>query len=192
VRKPRDYIGQGHETIGSDILAILAAIPLPEQVLGAAVTAKLRAVQPQGWYPIALLLEAMELVHTRIGRSGLLQTGRKLFQGSHAEEFKKVAHSAADLVYGIDGLYHAANRGGSIGGWKVESFHPGRAVLIKTTPHHCVMEEGILSEALQTLGIPATVVQEDCLRESAADHCRYVLTSPVTDAHWMGGRPVAG
>jgi hypothetical protein len=33
-------------------------------------------------------------------------------------------------------------------------FQPGKAELIKTTPHHCVMEEGILTEALLTLQIP--------------------------------------
>ena len=192
MRKPRGYVGRAHETIGSDILAVLAAIPLPEQTLGAAMTAKLKAVKPQGWYPIALLIEAMDTIHAKVGKFGLLQMGRKLFQASHAEGFKKVAHSAADLVYGIDGLYHAANRGESIGGWHVESFAPGRAVLIKTTPHHCVMEEGILSEALHTLQIPATVMQQDCLRETGADHCRYLLTSPVTDQLWMGGRPAAG
>ena len=33
-RKPKGYVGTDHETIGSDILAVVAAIRLPEQVLG--------------------------------------------------------------------------------------------------------------------------------------------------------------
>ena len=34
-RKPRGYLGKGHETIGSDILAVMQMLKMPEQVLGA-------------------------------------------------------------------------------------------------------------------------------------------------------------
>lgn len=187
-RKPRGYVGADHQTIGSDILSVLATISMPEHVLGAEMTRALRAVKPDGWYPIGMLLAAMDRVFDKVGRSGLLQTGRKLFQMSHAAQFRKVARSAADLVYGIDGLYRRANRGTHIGGWEVAVFRPGRAELVKTTPHHCVMEEGILSEALMTLEIPAMVGQTECLRDRA-DHCRFVIESAVVDEKWMGGRP---
>jgi hypothetical protein len=42
-------------------------------------------------------------------------------------------------------MYHHANRGTGIGGWKVLRFDAGYAELEKMTPHHCVMEQGILS-----------------------------------------------
>jgi hypothetical protein len=187
-KKPRNYVGQNHETIGSDILSVLAVIPLPGQILGPELMAAVKEVKPDGWYPISLLLDLLDRIDERVGRFGLLQMGRKLFQGSHAEQFKKVASTAADAVYGIDGMYHRANRGGGIGGWEVALFRPGRAELIKTTPHHCVMEEGILSEAMVTLGIPATVQQTVCLREGA-DHCRYAVASIISEEKWMGGRP---
>jgi hypothetical protein len=54
------------------------------------------------------------------------------------------------------------------------------------------MEEGILSEALMTLGIPTSVVQRGCIRQGTADHCLYVLESPVTDALWTGARAKVG
>ena len=189
-RRPRHYTSKDHETIGSDILSVLAAIRMPEQVLGKEMLQSLKVVKPEGWYPIRMLLDAMDRLFERVGRFGLLQMGRKLFEMSHAQQFKRLARSAADLVYGIDGMYRFANRGNGIGGWEVAIFQPGHAELVKTTPHHCVMEEGILSEALRTLEIPATVEQSQCLREGA-DHCRYVLRSPVTDEKWMGGRPPA-
>ncbi len=185
-RKPRGYVGADHMTIGSDILSVLATISEPERVLGGAMTHALRAVKPEGWYPIGLLLAAMERVSDKVGRFSLLEMGRKLFQMSHAKQFH--ARTVADLVYGLNAMYRHANRGTNIGGWEVTVFFPGYAELIKTTPHHCVMEEGILSEALMTLGVPAVVGQTACFREGA-DHCRYVIQSPVTDDKWMGGRP---
>jgi hypothetical protein len=188
--RPRGYTGIDHQTIGSDILSILSVIPvMPETTLGKDLFERLRAVKMDGWYPIGLLLEAMDRLDERVGRFGLMMMGRKLFEMSHAEQFKKVAHSAADVVHGIDAMYHRANRGQGIGGWEVIRFEPGYAELVKTTPHHCVMEEGIVSEALRTLGIPTMVQQRDCLRQGA-DHCRYILQSPINDDQWMGGRSV--
>jgi len=189
-RTPRGYSSTNHETIGSDILAVVAAIRLPDQVLGAEMVQKLRAVKPDGWYPIATLLDAMDRLYERVGRFGLLQMGRKLFEMSHAKKFKQMARSAGDLVYGINEMYNFANRGQGIGGWHVAIFQPGHAELVKSTPHHCVMEEGILSEALRTLDIPSTVTQSLCMREGA-DYCRYVIRSPINDEKWMGGRPAA-
>jgi hypothetical protein len=187
--KPRDYVGINHQTIGSDIMAVLAVIPvMHEQTLGKDLMDRMRAVKSDGWYPISLLLDAMDRLEQRVGRFGLISMGRKLFELSHAEQFKKVAKSAADVVYGIDVMYHQANNGQAIGGWEVVVFRPGEAELVKTTPHHCVMEEGILSEAFRTLGIPTTVQQRECLRQGA-DHCRYLLSSPITDEKWTGGRP---
>jgi hypothetical protein len=183
--KPRDYVGDNHLTVGSDILSVLDAVPLASQVLGSDLTVRLRAVKPDGWYPIELLLEAMDRMSDKLGRFALLQMGRKLFQSSHAEGFKKVAHSAGDLVFSMNAMYRNANRGTGIGGWDVVLFQPGRAELAKTTPHHCVMEEGILTEALLTLQIPALVEQKECVRK-AAPYCRYQLVSPVTGELWMG------
>jgi hypothetical protein len=186
-RKPRGYVGLDHETLGSDILSVVAALPMPQRLLGEEVAERLGSVDSDGWYPIAWLLDAMEVLDKRIGNNGLLQMGRKLFDLSHAVQFKANAKSAADLVYGIDGMYRHANRGTGIGGWEVVAFEPGRAELEKTTPHHCVMEEGIFSAALLTLEVPALVHQTACFRRGS-DACRFVLTSPVHDQKWMGGR----
>jgi hypothetical protein len=149
--------------------------------------ARLRSVKPDGWYPIGWLLEAMDALFAKLGHFGLVQMGRNLFRLSHEQRVKQVATSVADIIYGIDGMYRHANRGEQIGGWQVLNFLPGRALLDKTTPHHCAMEEGILSQALIAVGVPALVVQRDCFRKGA-ESCVYVVTSTITDARWMGAR----
>jgi hypothetical protein len=183
VRRPRGYIGKDHVTIGSDIAALLAILKLPEQVLGAEEAEKLRQVDPNGWYPIAWLLELMEKLDQRIGHYGLVRMGRTLFKMSHEARVKEVAKSARDIVHGIDGMYHHANRGTGIGGWRVIKFEPGYAELEKTTPHHCVMEQGILTEALSAVGCPGMVSQRECFRKGA-DLCIFTITSALTDARW--------
>lgn len=184
-RPPRGYQGLDHETIGSDILAVLDALVLAEQVLGKERVARLRALSPTGWYPIATLLEPLEVMATKLGAGSLKSVGWKLFTLSHAEAFKANARSVKDLVYGIDGLYHRANRGDAIGGWQVLEFMPGLATLEKTTPHHCIVEEGILEEGLRVLGVPGMVSQTSCLR-AGADSCVFRITSFVHDARWTG------
>jgi hypothetical protein len=186
-RKPKGYVGRNHETIGSDILAVFQVIALPKQTLGDGLHGRVSQVKPDAWYPIELMLELMDTLDDKLGSNVLRQLGRKLFLASHAETVKKVAKSAADVLYSFDALYNNANRGGEIGGWKVLSFGRGQARMEKTTPHHCVMEEGLTAEALNLLGVPATVSQESCFRRGA-DCCLFTISSIVSDERWGTAR----
>jgi hypothetical protein len=187
-RLPKGYRGVKHETIGSDILSVLKVVTFPERVLGDELNKKAMAVTAEAWYPIDDLLQMMDRIESSIGRAGLVQMGRNLFRLSHEENAKKMLHNAADVLYGIDGMYRHANRGEEIGGWKVVEFKPGLARMEKNTPHHCVMEEGILMEAMRMVGVPVMVSQSECFRQGAG-LCVYKLTSVLTDDRWMGGRP---
>ena len=184
-RKPRGYVGTGHETIGSDILAVMRALPRPESVLGQETVDRIACVKPNEFYPMGWFLDLMEELDASIGRVALVRLGRRVFSESHQERVLKTARSARDILYGIDGMYRFAHRGTEIGGWKVLLFQPGRAELEKTTPHHCAMEEGILLEALFAIGVPARIEQTKCFR-AGAPSCLYVVTSVVEDARWSG------
>lgn len=187
-RWPRSYVGTDHETIGSTFQSILAALKQPEQVLGEDEVRRLREVDPERWYPIAWLLSLTETLDGVVGQKGLVRIGRRRFELSHQ---KRVAYrSARDVVYGIDEMYHHANRGRDIGGWTVLEFEPGQAVLEKTTPHHCAIEEGILSAALSSAQCPSVVSQSRCFR-AGADSCLYTITSTITGARWSGSGEVA-
>jgi len=185
MRRPRGYYGEDHTTLGSDILAVLKILKLPEQVLGKEEADRLKTVQPDRWYPIEQLLGLMEILEAHVGPYGLMQMGRRLFQMSHKERVLQVAKSAKDILYGIDGMYHHANRGRGIGGWRVLKFEPGLAELEKNTAHHCVMEQGILTEALLTVGCACNVTQTQCFRDGA-DTCIYEVTSTFIDSRWSG------
>lgn len=168
-------------------MSVLGVVSMPEQTIGPALTKRLREVKPDGWYPIALMIELMETLERKVGGNALRRLGRKLFEVSHAEHVKQIAKSAADILYSFDKLYRTANRGQDIGAWKVVSFGRGTARLEKTTPHHCMMEEGIMLEALATVGVPASVHQERCVRQGA-DSCLFVATSIVMDERWGSAR----
>ena len=180
---PRGYVGTNHETIGSDIIAVLSVLRLPELVLGKELYAELRGIKADEWYPIGKMLTVLELLDQKLGRSALFSTGQAVFRTSHEAKAKAAFKSAHALVHAFDALYKHANRGENIGGWKVMAWSPGRAELEKTTPHHCAMEEGIMHRALECVGVTAQVVQTTCIRKGA-DHCRYLVTSPVVDARW--------
>ena len=191
MRTPRGYEGHGHETIGSDILAVRHALTALTgndgtalRLLGPLANARLVTVTANGWYPIEWLLDMMERIDERIGRFALLKLGRTLFKLSHQERISEVAKCGRDIVYGIDGMYHHANRGGDIGGWSVLSFDANSALLEKTTPHHCMMEEGILSQALTAVGSPAVISQTQCFRDGA-DACRFAIVPAMQSALWQ-------
>jgi lipase chaperone LimK len=190
-RKPRGYVGVGHETIGSDILAVDGAIKALAQsettvkrILGDEQRAFLASVKASEWYPIEKLLTLMDAVEKHLGRFGLIKMGRTLFKLSHEARVAELAKSARDIIYKFDDFYHYANRGKDIGGWQVVSFTSQRAELEKTTPHHCAMEEGILAQALQAVGAPSVVSQSRCFREGA-DACLFVI-SPAGRGRWDG------
>ena len=185
------YANPTHETIGSDILAVLGVLKFPEQVLGAAWVARLRALKPDRWYPVATLLELLEALEKKGGHASLVQMGRQLFRDSHQARVTPELKSAADVIFGIDGMYHHANRGTGIGGWKVTKFAPGVGVLEKSTPHLCGLEEGILYEALHTVGAESLIVQNKCRARGDA-LCEVGLRSSVRDARWMGSHAPVG
>lgn len=186
---PRGYVGRGHETIGSDIVAVLRAIQrlgtseTSARLFGAEWAERLASVDPKGWYPISTLLEVLDHLLDKVGENGVRRAGRELFRSSH--ESRVAPKCARDIVYGIDTMYHHTNRGESIGGWQVVVFEPGHAELVKTTPHLCLLEEGILAEGLSVAGARSIVTQSACVRQGA-DACHFVITSTVTDHRWNG------
>lgn len=166
-------------------MAVLRILKLPEQVLGKEEADRLKHVNPDDWYPIEQLLGLMEILEAHVGPYGLMQLGRRLFESSHKARVALIAKSAKDIIYGIDNMYHHANRGRGIGGWRVLKFEPGLAELEKNTAHHCIMEQGILTEALLTVGCACNVVQTQCFRDGA-DTCIYQITSAFIDERWSG------
>ncbi len=158
---------------------------MPELVLGKELFDKVQAVDGARWYPIAMLLEPLERLDGMLGPSSLRKVGLEIFKLSHEAAFRANASSGRDIVYGIDVMYHRANRGTEIGGWRVLSFEPGAATLEKTTPHHCVMEEGILEAGFRALGIPSVIYQTRCFRKGD-EVCEYRITSHIADDRWMG------
>src|SRR5690606_6541116 len=84
-RRPRGYVGRNHETLGSDVLAVLKAVTLPERTLGPDLARRLGAVRADRWYPIGLLLEAFEVMDAKLGDYGLHHVGWELFKLSHAD-----------------------------------------------------------------------------------------------------------
>src|SRR5580704_2713856 len=99
MRHPKGYLGRDHETIGSDILAVLAILKMPEHVLGAEEVKRLTAVDPAKWYPIGWLLDLMDKLDQQVGHYGLVRMGRMLFKLSHEEKVRAVAKSARDIIY---------------------------------------------------------------------------------------------
>lgn len=180
---PVGYAGVGHETSGRDILAILGAVHVPELTFGPELATFLKTVQAEGWYPIERLLELLDVLDQKLGAFHLKQVGYNIVQRYLADQVKKHISNAHQLLHSFDSQYHLHNRGQNIGGWKVVSFTPGRAELEKTTPHHCLMEEGIFEEQLRIIGVSAKVSQPTCLRKGGP-LCRFVVEARMVDERW--------
>ena len=98
--KPRGYTGNNHETIGSDILAVVRSLKLPQLTLGKEFCHQLASVDPSGWYPIGMLLEAMQRIDAKLGPAGLRQMGRLVFKMSH--EHRAAPRTARELIESLD------------------------------------------------------------------------------------------
>ena len=181
-RKPTNYVGKNHETSGRDVLSILKTVNLPEATLGPALAARLKAMTPDGWYPISDLLEMLERMDQKLGSYHLKQVGWTIIQSVPAE-FMAQYKDARALLNGFNDIYHFNNRGEGIGGWRVTAFDAHRAELDKYTVHHCVMEEGIIEESLRKVGVSARVTQSACFRRGAP-HCHYVIEPRKADERW--------
>lgn len=183
VRRPRGYFGEDHTTLGADILAAVKILKMPEHVLGEREWKRLQTVKPDAWYPVELLLGLMEILDAHVGRYGLMQMGRKLFEASHKERVMRSARTAKDVLYAMDNIYHHGNRGSGIGGWQVLKFENGLCEIEKNTAHHCVVDQGLLTEALLAVGCACNVEQIQCFLDGAPT-CIYRVTSAFVDASW--------
>jgi len=191
-RRPKGYVGIHHETIGSDILAVMRSLQhlvgetatVPKHILTVEQHERLAGVTADGWYPIEWLLDLMDTLDKRLGRYALIKMGRTLFRDTHERRVLEIAQKGRDIIYGFDDIYRHANRGEKIGGWRVLSFDSNGATLEKTTPHHCAMEEGILAQALAAIDAPSMVSQSACFR-LGSESCIYQITPAVSDARWL-------
>ena len=181
---PKGYLGVDHQTIGRSIVALLTVLKQRDPADGSEPLVQ-EPIDPQGWYPIGVLLDLLDRLERKIGYFGLLRTGRTIFQMSHAVTVSTSQYCASDLLHGFDALYRKSNRGQGIGGWRVVRCELGDAEIEKTTPHHCAMEQGILAAALAAVDCASIVGQSACVRDGA-DACRFVISSHVTDARWSG------
>ncbi len=186
-RTPKGYLGIDHEIIGMSIVALHTVLKMRDSAFELEARPLRGPIDPEGWYPIGILLNLLDRLEQKVGYFGLVRTGRAIFQMSHQATVAHSQHSARDVLEGFDALYRNSNRGRGIGGWRVVRFEPGNAEIEKTTPHHCAMEQGILSAALNAVGCPAIVGQSACVREGA-DACRFVISSLITDERWSGKR----
>jgi hypothetical protein len=179
------YENQSHETLGSDLLAVLNTLKFPEEVLGKYWTERLAGIEASHWYPVSLHLELQQQVLHRGGRATLVQMGRQQFRDSHQGRLAPVLNSASDVLTRVDRMYRHSNRGQKIGGWELLSLAPGRATLRKSTPHHCALEEGLLHEALQSVGAAALISQSTCVL-TGGKVCELELKSHSPDERWLG------
>lgn len=181
-RKPQGYVGANHETIGTDIISVLKTVNLPEITLGKELADRLRAVKPDQWYPISEMLTLLDRLDERLGSFHLKQVGWTIIQNVPPGGFSRFPTARA-LLEGMDETYRYNNRGDEIGHWRVVAFTPTHAELEKTTPHHCVMEEGIIEETLRVVGVSAKVQQTACFRKGAP-LCHFRVEPRRPDERW--------
>ncbi len=179
------YENASHETLGSDLLAVLNALKFPAEVLGKYWLERLEGIDASQWYPVAIHLELQQQVLHRGGRPSLVQMGRQQFRDSHHGRLAPVLTSAGDVLTRVDRMYRHSNRGTKIGGWELLSLSAEHATLRKNTPHHCALEEGFLHEALTSVGAVVNIAQSACVL-TGAKTCELELKSQLRDERWLG------
>lgn len=182
--KPRGYSGKRHEVLGAEILALLRILRSGDSALGEDAD-RLRELDRGDFYPVEVLLRVSEVLDETLGKFGLVRAGRNIFDALYKDTVAAGWTSARDVIHGMDALYNYSNRGIGIGGFQVKSFELGRATLVKTSPQHCLVDEGILGGALSAAGCPATITQTECIRHGGSA-CTFVITSAFIDRRWNG------
>lgn len=188
-----------HEVVGADILAVRRAVEFLSNsastkttsmyvrtVLGNALTERLEQVEAERWYPVSVMLEMERALDDKLGASGLRRMGRAIFKHDLSEKTRAHMKSVRECMYALDAMYRTHNRGSNLGSWTVRTFTEARAELVKTTPHNCLMEEGILIEACATFDVAVVVTQPECVR-NGEPHCLYIVTPTTLDSPKWGG-----
>jgi hypothetical protein len=144
------------------------------RLLGVTQTAQLDATSPPQWYPASHLLSMLRAIDEKVGPNGLRRIGRASFQRVLTAMGHNRYRTARALFCDLDAIYRRTNRGTDIGGWKVLHSSDDDVHLEYTAPFVCIAQEGFLTEAAASLGVPVVVTQRECVRRGA-DACVFIV-----------------
>ena len=137
-------------------------------------------IQPEGWYPLPVLLAVLQTIIEQIGPATLKGIGRRV---PSTAPFPRDIDTLEKALRSIDTAYHATHRGqGHIGSYR---YTPGpvprSARVVSDTPYPCDLEMGIVESLADrfrpsdALGMRLEHTPEACRKRGDA-RCTYQLT----------------
>jgi hypothetical protein len=173
------------ELIGSMVASLWAAFPENFQgaIKGVLLKHGVADIQPEKWYLLQSVLDALKELETTFGHHLLSQVGE---QAALRAPVPPEVKSFKDCLINMNATLKKINRGGSAGGYEVqEDDAPGglqRFRVIASTPFPCSLTRGYLESFARRFGPVGTqevLVRHDeqnpC-RRNGADTCTYYVT----------------
>lgn len=113
-------------------------------------------INPEGWYPLQNLLDAMKIVSDKLGADTLYLIGSKI------PEVAMFPPGIENLEQGmplIDMAYHMNHRNGEIGSYSFKMIDENTAEMVAHNPYPCDFDRGLCSGFAKKF--PPTNVTED-------------------------------
>ncbi|MEW6352195.1 MAG: hypothetical protein AB1646_24340 [Thermodesulfobacteriota bacterium] len=175
----------GVEVFGAVVAAFLAAFPKGTEAVGVSTLAAqgIKNPDPEKWYPLQSLLNAMKDVAAKMGVDML----RRIGEGIAGNAILPPGWTTLESVLsGIDTAYHLNHRGGEIGHYEFhdEGVSSGlrRIRMECPNPYPCVFDQGTIDGFANRFRPPGCIdvlVRHDdaqpC-RQHGADSCTYVVS----------------
>lgn len=124
--------------------------------------------QPDDWYPLVELLNALEAIGTALGDEALTRLGTKIPEGV---DWPSNVDSASGGFATVDEAYRLNHRGGEIGSYEFAEVADRERRVTCANPYPCAFDKGIIEGTLRAFSHNFSYTPMVFLHETS-DRCR--------------------
>lgn len=166
----------GIEVRGAVLQALKEAFPAMESAVRAELWACFKDVDPEAWYDAAIYIETMSFLKEHISPPAMLSVGNRLVDLLKSACPPLETKSPREMAHRVTDYYNYFIRGEAAGEWHLESYEPGRAIVVeKAVLSNPFLASGIMRGGLENTGAYNVRIEILSDRAEGAPENRYLV-----------------
>lgn len=156
--------------------ALKEALPAIESIVGPELGRFFEDIEADGWYDSRVYLETMAFLRQHLSPQAMLFVGNRLLDELKTAFPPLGTSSPREMAHRVGDFHDFFVRGSGAGGWHLESYEPGRAVIIEDSPFsNPLLAMGIIRGGLENTGAYNVRIEVLSDRAEGAPENRYLV-----------------
>jgi len=164
------------EVRGVLLQALKEAFPAITSIVGPELGKFFEDVDPGGWYEGRAYFETMAFLRNHISPQAMIHIGNRLLDELKTAFPPLGTSSPREMAHRVADFHDFFVRGAGAGGWRLEDYEPGRAVIAEDSPFsNPLLAAGIIRGGLENTGAYNVRIEVLNDRSEGASENRYLV-----------------